>query len=71
MKATEEERPNWLTLAGLSERNPYITHNKMRWWLTNREKNGLDAVVRKVGTRWFVDEQKFFAWLDGRFAKGK
>lgn len=38
----------------------------LRWWLYFRESNGLSRAVVKVGRSLYIDEEKFFQWIDNQ-----
>lgn len=46
--------------------HPAFTPGGLRWLLFNRDINGLQHAVVKVGRRVLIDEDRFFAWLDER-----
>jgi hypothetical protein len=52
------------TVKQLAQANPAFTQASLRWLLFNREINGLQRVVVKVGRRLLIDEEEFFAWID-------
>jgi hypothetical protein len=45
------------------EANPAFTEGGIRWLLFNREQNGLDRAVVKLGRRVLIDVDGFFVWL--------
>jgi hypothetical protein len=45
---------------------PGTTPAAFRWWLFCREQNGLDSAVIRIGRRLYVDEDRFFAWLESK-----
>jgi hypothetical protein len=49
-----------------SEKNPAFPHGSLRWLLFNRQQNGLDRAVVRIGRRIYIDEDKFFQWLDAQ-----
>lgn len=40
-----------------------LTVGGLRWLLFNREQNGFDRCVVRVGRRVFIDEAQLIAWL--------
>lgn len=40
-----------------------LTEGGLRWLLFNREQNGFDRCVVRVGRRVFIDEAQLVAWL--------
>lgn len=69
-----------LTLDKFAERNPAFPPSVMRnllWKAKDRHSslgpvkgNGLDMAVVRIGKRLYIDEPKFFAWLDGQQGEG-
>lgn len=53
-----------LTVRQFCERHPAFTQGGVRWMLFNREQNGLDRAVVKVGRRVLIDVSEFFRWID-------
>lgn len=45
----------------------------LRHLIFNAHENGFDKVIRRVGRRVLIDEQKFFAWVEsqGQFEQAK
>lgn len=43
-----------------------FTSASLRWLLFNREHNGFDRCVVRVGRRVLIDEAEFVAWLRSR-----
>ena len=60
-----------VTVSQLCQRNPAFTEGGIRWWLFHRESNGLGQAVTRCGRRLYIDEGKFFDWLDGQNESGK
>jgi hypothetical protein len=61
-----------LTLKSVSEfADAYgFTEAQVRWWLFNRESNGLAkyAVVKRIGRRIYIDVSAFEEWLESQQA---
>lgn len=38
--------------------------HELRYLLRNREKNGLNSAVLRVGRRLLIDEQAFIKWIE-------
>ena len=59
------ETQNFLTVGALADkyRAAGFTQGSLRWQLFNREQNGLDRAVVRVGRRLLIDEAEFIAWL--------
>lgn len=56
-------RPTLLTVKQFSQRHPAFTEGGLRWLLFNREQNGFERAVVKVGRRVLIDVDEFFGWL--------
>jgi hypothetical protein len=57
-------RPTLLTVKQFCQQHPAFTQGSMRWLLFNRQTNGLEPAVLKVGRRVLIDVDAFFRWLD-------
>jgi len=60
----------YVTPEQLSEKYPEAF--PIRWIrnkLADREENGLAVAVHKVGARLFIDEEKFFEWIESHGAR--
>ena len=59
------ETQNFLTVGSLAAKykGAGFTEGALRWQLFNREQNGLDRAVVRVGRRLLIDEAEFVAWL--------
>jgi len=53
-----------LTVKQFCQENPAFTEGGLRWLLFNRQDNGLDRAVLKVGRRVLIDVDEFYLWLD-------
>lgn len=58
--------PRVYTVKQFSARNPAFSEGSLRWLLFNARENKLDAAVVRVGRRVLIDEDRFFAWLEGQ-----
>ena len=47
----------------LAERVPSFNERKIRWCLSNREQNGLDKYVARIGKRLYITEKGWNEWL--------
>lgn len=52
--------PNW------PEYHSWPSAAGLRSLIFNREKNGFNKVVKKVGKRVLIDEQAFFRWVENQ-----
>jgi hypothetical protein len=57
-------RPTLRTVKQFCQHHPAFTEGGIRWLLFNRELNGLQKAVVKIGRRLLIDEDAFFAWID-------
>lgn len=55
-----------LTAEQFVQRHSAFTLGGLRWWLFHRRANGLDQAVVRVGRRIYIDENKFFEWVDAQ-----
>ena len=53
-----------VTVQQLCQRTPAFKEQTIRQLLFDRDKNGLDRVVRQLGRKVLIDEEKFFGWID-------
>lgn len=49
--------------------HPWPSVSGLRHLYFNRDRNGFNAVARKVGGRVLVDEAAFFQWVEKQSAK--
>jgi hypothetical protein len=47
---------------------PDFTEDQLKWWLRERNKNGLDTCVIKIGKILRIDLDRFSIWLESRFS---
>ena len=62
----ETRPPRVFTVKQFSARNPAFSEGSLRWLLFNSRGNKLDAAVVRVGRRVLIDEDRFFAWIEGQ-----
>jgi hypothetical protein len=53
-----------LSVKQLAAKSPAFTESSIRWLIFNRESNGFDEVLVKVGRRVLIDGQKLDEWLE-------
>jgi hypothetical protein len=53
-----------LTVKQFTQSHPAFTEGGIRWLLFNRQENGLNCAVFKIGRRVLIDVDAFFAWID-------
>lgn len=59
------------TVIELAHKYPAFTEPSLRWLLFNREHNGFNSCVVRIGRRVLIDEAEFVAWLKSqREARG-
>ena len=52
------------TVRQLAEEYPHLfTEPALRWLIFNREKNGFDRCILRVGRRLFIDTRQLEAWF--------
>jgi hypothetical protein len=47
------------TVRQLASEAPWLTENKLRWWIFHAERNGLAAALIKISGRVYVDRAEF------------
>jgi hypothetical protein len=63
--AMESQRPpKYITPTDLSAKYPAFTKTWLRHRLWRRDENGLSVAVKKIGRKFFIDEDKFFEWIE-------
>lgn len=55
---------SYLTVKQLPAKYPAFTENAIRWAIFNKDRNGFNTVIRKVGKKVLIDEQAFVAWIE-------
>ena len=58
-----ETQAQFLTVEATSNKYPAFTPQSLRWMLFNREQNGFNRCVVRIGRRVLIDEAEFVAWL--------
>jgi hypothetical protein len=58
--------PTLLTVQQFSEKHKGFTLGGLRWLLFHRDTNGLSRAVVRLGRKILLDEEEFFAWVDGQ-----
>jgi hypothetical protein len=61
--AVDNNVDNWLPLAVFTDKYPQFNLGQLRWLLRNRDHNGLDVAIRKIGKRIYIHDQLFADWL--------
>ena len=52
----------------LSDQYPQFPPARLRWWLRERERNGLAPHVRKLGKQLYLHVPGFVRWVDSHAA---
>lgn len=52
----------------IAEQYPQFPEPRLRWWLRERKRNGLDQHVRKLGKQLYVHVPGFTRWVDSHAA---
>lgn len=47
-----------------------FTQSSVRWWIFNREENGFTHCILKIGSRVYIDLDRFNEWLDQKAMEG-
>jgi len=65
-----QNQSQFLSVPDTAQKYPVFTQSALRWMLFNREQNGFNRCVVRVGRRVLIDEVELVAWLrDQREAK--
>ena len=59
-----QTRPNLLTVSQFIEKHQWATRGGLRQLLFERETNGLNVAVVRIGRKLLLDEDRFFAWVE-------
>ena len=58
------------TIKQLAERHPFLTENSVRWMLY-KDEPGLEECLIRNSRRIFIDEDKFFEFLEKKSKEAK
>lgn len=58
-----QSESQFLTIPGTSKKYPAFSEGGLRWLLFNREQNGFNRCVVRIGRRVLIDECELVAWL--------
>ena len=53
------------TVEQLVDETPWMTKDMLRWYLFNRDANGLNAAVFKISRKILIDRVAFARWVEG------
>jgi hypothetical protein len=57
------DNQQFFTVEQFAKKYTAFTPASLRWLLFQRERNGLDSAVVRLGRRVLIDETAFVAWL--------
>lgn len=59
-----------LTIRQFAEHHPAFPEGSLRWHVFQARSNGLERLdaVKRVGRRVYIDEERFFTWIDSQQA---
>lgn len=55
-----------LTVEQLAEEFPAFREKTIRWWIYQGKTNDFEACLIRIGSRIYIDRQKFIEWLESR-----
>jgi len=55
---------SFLTVKQTVIRYPAFNERGLRWVIFNKERNGFDRVIRRIGRKVLIDEAAFIKWID-------
>jgi len=55
---------NFKTVKTMSRKYPEHSEASLRYWLFNRNANGLSKHVRQIGRKILIDENGFLNWIE-------
>ena len=61
---TQAVPPRLIALTEWPQHHEWPPIGGLRHLVFNAQTNGFDRVIRRVGRRVLIDEQKFFEWVD-------
>ncbi|GAB4199199.1 MAG: hypothetical protein Tsb002_34600 [Wenzhouxiangellaceae bacterium] len=53
-----------LTIEQLVEQFPAFREKSVRWWIYNGKTNGFESCIIRIGTRIYIDRNKFVEWVE-------
>lgn len=68
MSDTTPHLDDWKPILSFVKDHPDHHENEIRWLIRNKDHNGFNNVVRKIGRRWFLSDHRFARWIDGEAA---
>ena len=61
MKASYEDLR---TVKQLVNEAPFLTEQKLRWYIFHAEKNGLHSAIVRISNRVYIDRVAFADWVE-------
>jgi len=55
---------NILTIDQLVAAYPAFGEKTVRWWIYQGKNNGFEACLIRIGSRIYIDREKFVAWVE-------
>ena len=60
----KEKKYNLMTVKQICEKHSWLPYGGLRWLIFNKNKNGLEKCVYKIGRRVLIDEYGFQDWVE-------
>jgi hypothetical protein len=70
MSSNDKDRRLYGVRSFYEKNHDWIKYGGLRWWLFHAKENGLEMALVRVGRRVYIDEEKFFQWIDGMQQSG-
>ncbi len=64
MSNNNQLKPRLLTINQFLSEHPFNTSGGLRALIFNGKSTGFDRVVKRIGRKVLIDENKFFEWVD-------
>lgn len=58
------EPKSFLTVKQVPGKYPAFKESSIRWAIFNKDTNGFNKVIRKVGRKVLIDEEAFVQWIE-------
>lgn len=55
---------NILTIDQLVAAYPAFGEKTVRWWIYNGKNNGFEACLIRIGSRIYIDRERFVEWVE-------
>ncbi len=53
------------TVKQLVKEAPFLTEQKLRWYIFNARTNGLAPAIVKISNKVYIDRRAFAQWIEG------